>query len=311
MATRKPLSDFERAFAQARRNKQATFTWKNPRTGKTETYHTRTKDEEGGRPAKRAPAAKAEPAAAPARTGPRPGPTMEAAAARRPPPPRPGPSDEVLAARQRAFAGGAPSMLFDRTPETQAALRERERQRALRTPGSQAIQPIMPEAALMPMARLPVPAARTTQPTITQMAQMRRAQTPTRSDDAAAMRFAGPQAREAAPSGRRFTPTQEREAAEASMRGRVNREAAAKKRAAARKEDEDKKPASPRKSTRYNEDEAAMEFKRGGEVGLYANIHAKRQRIAEGSGEKMRKPGALGAPTAKAFRESAKTAKKR
>jgi len=43
--------------------------------------------------------------------------------------------------------------------------------------------------------------------------------------------------------------------------------------------------------------------------GLYANIHAKRERIAEGSGEKMRKPGAAGAPTAKDFRESAKTAK--
>lgn len=45
--------------------------------------------------------------------------------------------------------------------------------------------------------------------------------------------------------------------------------------------------------------------------GLYANIAAKRKRIAEGSGEKMRKPGTKGAPTAKAFRESAKTAKKR
>ena len=45
--------------------------------------------------------------------------------------------------------------------------------------------------------------------------------------------------------------------------------------------------------------------------GLYDNIHAKRQRIAAGSGEKMRKPGAKGAPTDKAFRESAKTAKKR
>lgn len=44
--------------------------------------------------------------------------------------------------------------------------------------------------------------------------------------------------------------------------------------------------------------------------GLYANIHAKRSRIAAGSGEKMRKPGTKGAPTAKAFRESAKTAKK-
>jgi hypothetical protein len=45
--------------------------------------------------------------------------------------------------------------------------------------------------------------------------------------------------------------------------------------------------------------------------GLYANIHRKRERIAEGSGEKMRKPGAKGAPTAKAFKESAKTAKPR
>ena len=43
--------------------------------------------------------------------------------------------------------------------------------------------------------------------------------------------------------------------------------------------------------------------------GLYANIHAKRKRIAEGSGEKMRKPGAKGAPTAKAFKQAAKTAK--
>jgi hypothetical protein len=45
--------------------------------------------------------------------------------------------------------------------------------------------------------------------------------------------------------------------------------------------------------------------------GLYANIHAKRKRIAAGSGEKMRKVGSKGAPTAKAFRQSAKTAKKR
>jgi hypothetical protein len=43
--------------------------------------------------------------------------------------------------------------------------------------------------------------------------------------------------------------------------------------------------------------------------GLYANIHAKRERIAKGSGEKMRKPGAPGAPTAEAFKQSAKTAK--
>jgi hypothetical protein len=44
--------------------------------------------------------------------------------------------------------------------------------------------------------------------------------------------------------------------------------------------------------------------------GLYANIAAKRARIEAGSGERMRKPGAKGAPTAAAFRESAKTAKK-
>jgi hypothetical protein len=44
--------------------------------------------------------------------------------------------------------------------------------------------------------------------------------------------------------------------------------------------------------------------------GLYANIHAKRERIKEGSGEKMRKPGLPGAPTKKDFVQSAKTAKK-
>ncbi len=45
-------------------------------------------------------------------------------------------------------------------------------------------------------------------------------------------------------------------------------------------------------------------------AGLYANIHAKRKRIAEGSNEKMRKPGSKGAPTAKQFKQAAKTAKK-
>jgi hypothetical protein len=45
--------------------------------------------------------------------------------------------------------------------------------------------------------------------------------------------------------------------------------------------------------------------------GLYANIHAKRERIAAGSKEKMRKPGTKGAPTARAFRQAAKTAKKK
>jgi len=45
--------------------------------------------------------------------------------------------------------------------------------------------------------------------------------------------------------------------------------------------------------------------------GLYANIHAKRKRIAAGSGEKMRKPGSKGAPTASNFKRAAKTAKKK
>jgi hypothetical protein len=45
--------------------------------------------------------------------------------------------------------------------------------------------------------------------------------------------------------------------------------------------------------------------------GLYANINAKRKRIKAGSGEKMRKPGAKGAPTDAAFRRSKKTAKKK
>jgi len=45
--------------------------------------------------------------------------------------------------------------------------------------------------------------------------------------------------------------------------------------------------------------------------GLYANIHAKRKRIAAGSGEKMRKVGSKGAPTNKAFKKAAKTAKKK
>jgi hypothetical protein len=45
--------------------------------------------------------------------------------------------------------------------------------------------------------------------------------------------------------------------------------------------------------------------------GLYANIQAKRKRIKGGSGEKMRKPGTKGAPTAKNFRQAAKTARKR
>jgi hypothetical protein len=45
-------------------------------------------------------------------------------------------------------------------------------------------------------------------------------------------------------------------------------------------------------------------------TGLYANIHAKRKRIATGSGEKMRKVGSKSAPSAKDFKDAAKTAKK-
>ncbi len=45
--------------------------------------------------------------------------------------------------------------------------------------------------------------------------------------------------------------------------------------------------------------------------GLYSNIHAKRKRIAAGSNEKMRKVGAKGAPTAKASKQSKKTAKRK
>jgi hypothetical protein len=45
-------------------------------------------------------------------------------------------------------------------------------------------------------------------------------------------------------------------------------------------------------------------------AGLYENINAKRERIEKGSKERMRKPGAKGAPTAAAFKAAAKTAKK-
>ena len=51
------------------------------------------------------------------------------------------------------------------------------------------------------------------------------------------------------------------------------------------------------------------EYAKGGKVGLYANINAKRKRIAHGSGEKMRRVGSKGAPTAQAFINSAKTAR--
>ena len=56
---------------------------------------------------------------------------------------------------------------------------------------------------------------------------------------------------------------------------------------------------------------SVLNMRKGGsaKAGLYENIHKKRARIAAGSGEKMRKVGAKGAPTAADFRKSAKTAK--
>ena len=53
------------------------------------------------------------------------------------------------------------------------------------------------------------------------------------------------------------------------------------------------------------------QYKEGGKVGLYANIHKKQARIAAGSGEKMRSVGAKGAPTKADFIKSAKTARKK
>ena len=69
-----------------------------------------------------------------------------------------------------------------------------------------------------------------------------------------------------------------------------------------------KMPKGKRKTRRDNTD--FTQYAEGGPVGLYANINAKKKRIAAGSKEKMRKPGQKGAPTAQAFINSAKTAKK-
>jgi hypothetical protein len=69
-----------------------------------------------------------------------------------------------------------------------------------------------------------------------------------------------------------------------------------------------KMPKGVRKARRDDTD--FTEYAKGGAVGLYDNIHAKRKRIAAGSGEKMRKVGSKGAPTAQAFTNSAKTARK-
>ena len=64
------------------------------------------------------------------------------------------------------------------------------------------------------------------------------------------------------------------------------------------------------KRTARRDDTDFTQYADGGPVGLYSNINAKRKRIAAGSKEKMRKPGQMGAPTADAFVQSAKTAKK-
>jgi len=69
-----------------------------------------------------------------------------------------------------------------------------------------------------------------------------------------------------------------------------------------------KMPSGKKKPRRDNTD--FTQFAEGGKVGLYDNINAKRKRIAAGSGEKMRKPGAKGAPTKMDFINSLKTAKK-
>lgn len=69
-------------------------------------------------------------------------------------------------------------------------------------------------------------------------------------------------------------------------------------------------PAKQPKTIRRKDDPNKVDvYAAGGATGLYANIHAKRKRIAQGSGEKMRPVGKPGAPTAKAFKQSAKTAK--
>jgi len=70
-----------------------------------------------------------------------------------------------------------------------------------------------------------------------------------------------------------------------------------------------KMPGGKKKARRDDTD--FTQFAEGGKVGLYANIHKKKARIAAGSGEKMRKVGSKGAPTKADFIESAKTAKKK
>ena len=69
-----------------------------------------------------------------------------------------------------------------------------------------------------------------------------------------------------------------------------------------------KMPKGEKKARRDNTD--FTQFAEGGKVGLYANINAKKKRIAAGSGQKMRKVGAKGAPSKMDFINSLKTAKK-
>jgi hypothetical protein len=64
------------------------------------------------------------------------------------------------------------------------------------------------------------------------------------------------------------------------------------------------------KETARRDNTDFTQYAEGGKVGLYANINTKRKRIAKGSNEKMRRVGSKGAPTAQAFVNSAKTAKK-
>ena len=70
-----------------------------------------------------------------------------------------------------------------------------------------------------------------------------------------------------------------------------------------------KMPGGKKKARRDDTD--FTQYAEGGKVGLYANINAKRKRIAAGSKEKMRKKGSKGAPSNMDFINSAKTAKKR
>ena len=70
-----------------------------------------------------------------------------------------------------------------------------------------------------------------------------------------------------------------------------------------------KMPSGQKKARRDNSD--FTQYKEGGKVGLYENIHKKQARIAAGSGEKMRPVGSKGAPTKADFIKSAKTARKK